>query len=81
MSTVTLATHQQKYLTQVGKLLLTIKKSDTQVAHDNRYCMDILLTLTSNRLHLNLIKGALYLVPKISMFCALSQNYQYLLEK
>ena len=26
-------------------------------------------------------KGVLYLLPKISMFCALSQNNQYLFEK
>ena len=27
------------------------------------------------------MKGVLHLLPKISMFCALSQNYQHLLEK
>ena len=28
-----------------------------------------------------MIKGVLHLLPKISMFCALSQNYQQLFEK
>ena len=56
----------------------------------NSYCLSISfssvstvvkLELCSFVVHNNLFKGELHLLPKISMFCALSQNNQHLLEK
>ena len=54
-----------KYISNSSTIHMELKKSQFHGIHTVLQCPDI--------------KGILHRLPKISMFCALSQNYQHLL--